>query len=202
MTEITRRHFFFGSAALLAVAAAPPILVPEKKVRRFWFFDWSRGDERTTGLRPIPGQPGMFEDRATGQFINIRDFKESDRYDTIVISGPRDQRDSIPAFLSAKHVEVMESCERKYTYAANSLFQQQFFDQDLAEALYRSEHKTTLEELHQKYLDALKPVPGGMSIDRLLELRPELSREELRRKMSTPDELLRDFLSKLPPDLR
>ncbi len=36
-------------------------------------------------LSPIEGQPGLFRDTATGQVVNIRDFRESDKYDTIRI---------------------------------------------------------------------------------------------------------------------
>lgn len=35
-------------------------------------------------LQPIEGQPGLFRDEA-GQVVNIRDFRESDKWDTIVI---------------------------------------------------------------------------------------------------------------------
>lgn len=36
-------------------------------------------------LQPIEGQPGLFKDTDTGQVVNIRDFRESDKYDSIVI---------------------------------------------------------------------------------------------------------------------
>lgn len=36
-------------------------------------------------LQPIEGQPGLFRDTDTGQVVNIRDFRESDKYDSIVI---------------------------------------------------------------------------------------------------------------------
>jgi hypothetical protein len=36
-------------------------------------------------LQPVEGQPGLFRDTDTGQVVNIRDFRESDKYDTIVI---------------------------------------------------------------------------------------------------------------------
>lgn len=36
-------------------------------------------------LTPVEGQPGLFRDTDTGQVVNIRDFRESDKYDTIVI---------------------------------------------------------------------------------------------------------------------
>lgn len=34
---------------------------------------------------PIEGQPGLFRDSDTGQIVNIRDFRESDKYDSIII---------------------------------------------------------------------------------------------------------------------
>lgn len=36
-------------------------------------------------LQPIEGQPGLFRDTDTGQVVNIRDFRESDKYDSIII---------------------------------------------------------------------------------------------------------------------
>lgn len=36
-------------------------------------------------LQPIEGQPGLFRDSETGQIVNIRDFRESDKYDTILV---------------------------------------------------------------------------------------------------------------------
>lgn len=36
-------------------------------------------------LQPIEGQPGLFRDSDSGAVVNIRDFRESDKYDTIVI---------------------------------------------------------------------------------------------------------------------
>ena len=36
-------------------------------------------------LQPIEGQPGLFRDTDSGAVVNIRDFRESDKYDTIVI---------------------------------------------------------------------------------------------------------------------
>lgn len=36
-------------------------------------------------LQPIEGQPGLFRDTDSGQVVNIRDFREGDKYDTIVI---------------------------------------------------------------------------------------------------------------------
>ncbi len=41
---------------------------------------------RAFGLQPVPGQPGVFRDAATGQLIGIRDFVERDKYDTIALS--------------------------------------------------------------------------------------------------------------------
>ena len=36
-------------------------------------------------LQPIEGQPGLFRDTDTGHVVNIRDFRESDKYDSVVI---------------------------------------------------------------------------------------------------------------------
>jgi hypothetical protein len=36
-------------------------------------------------LVPIEGQPGLFRDSDTGQVVNIRDFRETDIYDTILV---------------------------------------------------------------------------------------------------------------------
>jgi hypothetical protein len=36
-------------------------------------------------LMPIEGQPGLFKDEATGNVVNIRDFREGDKYDSVVI---------------------------------------------------------------------------------------------------------------------
>lgn len=37
------------------------------------------------GLLPVQGQPGLFYDLSTLQTVNIRDFRESDKYDTVYI---------------------------------------------------------------------------------------------------------------------
>lgn len=36
-------------------------------------------------LQPIEGQPGLFRDSDSGQVVNIRDFRESDKYDSVVM---------------------------------------------------------------------------------------------------------------------
>jgi hypothetical protein len=36
-------------------------------------------------LQPIEGQPGLFRDTDTGQVVNIRDFREGDKYDSTII---------------------------------------------------------------------------------------------------------------------
>jgi len=36
-------------------------------------------------LQPIEGQPGLFRDTDTGQVVNIRDFRESDKWDSVII---------------------------------------------------------------------------------------------------------------------
>lgn len=37
-------------------------------------------------MLPIEGQPGLFRDPETNQILNVRDFRETDKYDTVVIS--------------------------------------------------------------------------------------------------------------------
>lgn len=36
-------------------------------------------------LNPIEGQPGLFRDTDTDNIVNIRDFREGDKYDTVLI---------------------------------------------------------------------------------------------------------------------
>lgn len=36
-------------------------------------------------LEPIEGQPGLFRDSRTGEIVNIRDFREGDKYDCIAV---------------------------------------------------------------------------------------------------------------------
>jgi hypothetical protein len=38
-------------------------------------------------LEPIEGQPGLFKNTTTGEIVNVRDYYESDLYDTIAIPG-------------------------------------------------------------------------------------------------------------------
>ncbi|MFQ5339964.1 MAG: hypothetical protein ACE5F6_00300 [Anaerolineae bacterium] len=36
-------------------------------------------------MQPIEGQPGIFKDSETGQYLNIRDFRETDKWDTVAV---------------------------------------------------------------------------------------------------------------------
>jgi len=36
-------------------------------------------------LQPIEGQPGLYRNDQSGEIVNIRDFRESDKYDSIVV---------------------------------------------------------------------------------------------------------------------
>jgi len=36
-------------------------------------------------MQPIEGQPGLFKDSDTGQILNVRDFRETDKWDTIAV---------------------------------------------------------------------------------------------------------------------
>jgi hypothetical protein len=90
--ETTRRSFLqlfgLGTAVVAAGVVVPEIFMPEEKVVRT-YFDMGRNHDKQilTGLYPIEGQPGLFRDAATGQVVNIREFRESDKYDTIVVAG-------------------------------------------------------------------------------------------------------------------
>ena len=90
---LTRRNMLKGLLGGAALAATPAGLLlrdPEEPVvRRYWAVG---AHIRSTGLEPIEGQPGLFRDRSTGQVINIRDFKETDKYDTIVVKCPDEPR--------------------------------------------------------------------------------------------------------------
>lgn len=84
LPQPTRREFMQLVGMMVAAAAVlPNIIVPEREpVRRFWAVGT---DFKRSGVCPIEGQPGLFRDASTGQILNIRDFTESDKYDTIVI---------------------------------------------------------------------------------------------------------------------
>lgn len=88
MAGPTRREFMQLVAMMTAAAVVlPKIVLPEPEpVRRYWAMgqDFTRRDMQS-GLRPIEDQPGLFRDERTGQVVNIRDFVESDKYETIVI---------------------------------------------------------------------------------------------------------------------
>ena len=85
MAGPTRREFMQLVAMMTAAAVVlPNIVMPEPEpVRRYW--DMRVAKRMRRGLWPIEGQPGLFMDGETGQIVNIRDFTESDKYDTIVI---------------------------------------------------------------------------------------------------------------------
>jgi len=36
-------------------------------------------------LQPIEGQPGLYRNSQTGEIVNIRDFRESDKYDSVLV---------------------------------------------------------------------------------------------------------------------
>lgn len=36
-------------------------------------------------MQPVEGQPGIFKDSETGQYLNVRDFRETDKWDTVAI---------------------------------------------------------------------------------------------------------------------
>lgn len=88
MSGPTRREFMQLVAMMTAAAVVLPkvVLAQPEPVRRYW--DMGAAQRMRSGLWPIEGQPGLFMDMKTGKIVNIRDFKESDKYDTIVIPVP------------------------------------------------------------------------------------------------------------------
>lgn len=83
----TRRDFLklLGLGVATATLTASGIeVVKAEPVRRYWQVGAQL--QKSDGLRPIEGQPGFFRDPATGQVIRLSDFRESDRYDTIIIA--------------------------------------------------------------------------------------------------------------------
>lgn len=88
--NLSRRNFLRGAATLGAAAAAgfvlrDGLLVPEeeKQVRRYWQVGTNL--QRGAGLEPIPGQPGLFRDRATNNLVALRDFSEADKFDSVTV---------------------------------------------------------------------------------------------------------------------
>lgn len=83
-TTMERRTFLRGLLASGALVMAPSgLFVPrEPKVHQVPAKLVVSAQE--FGLSPIVGQPGLFRDNATGQTINIRDFRDEDRYDAMV----------------------------------------------------------------------------------------------------------------------
>ncbi len=47
-------------------------------------------------LRPIKGHPGRFLDTASGQVLNIAEYREDDKYDTIFLPGADPNTPSVP----------------------------------------------------------------------------------------------------------
>ena len=87
--KTTRRGFLqlFGvaAAATAATIVVPEIFIPEEpKIRTY--FDMGRALKSAPGgWQPIEGQPGIFRDSKTGQIFRMSDWRESDKYDTIVL---------------------------------------------------------------------------------------------------------------------
>ena len=88
--QLSRRQFLSRGTALAAGGLTVPLwaqwfgeqmekLAPRKYVQL------PANPYHKTGLEPVAGQPGLFYDWSTGKYVNLRDFRESDAYDTIVI---------------------------------------------------------------------------------------------------------------------
>ena len=100
--KLTRRaalKTLLGGAAIIATPGGI-LLAKAEPVRRYWQVGANLSKEGTPvyvggvhqgyaldggGLTPIEGQPGLFRDNSSGNIVNIRNFSESDRYDTVTI---------------------------------------------------------------------------------------------------------------------
>jgi hypothetical protein len=65
-------------------------------------------------LKPIKGQPGRFLDTASGSILNISEYREDDKYDTIVIYGER-----FEAITAGKQYVFFRDIERKLPIDTN-----------------------------------------------------------------------------------
>lgn len=65
-------------------------------------------------LKPIKGSPGRFLDTATGQVLNIADYREDDKYDTIAIYGS-----SLETITAGKQYVFFRDIERKMPIDTN-----------------------------------------------------------------------------------
>ena len=56
-------------------------------------------------LEPIEGQPGLFKNTQTGEIVNIRDFREGDKYDTIAVPGDNTDIDAGTEFIFFQDIQ-------------------------------------------------------------------------------------------------
>jgi hypothetical protein len=84
---VNRREFLRGAGGLIVVGGFTPQIVEwfERLFyrRRFWPVGVDLEPEH--GLVPVEGCPGVFMDRENGQLLNIRAFRESHKWDTVII---------------------------------------------------------------------------------------------------------------------
>lgn len=75
--ETSRRGFLKMLGLGATVVAAEP-------VRRYWFFGLDLKAPEPE-LVPVEGQPGLWRNTRTQEIISFRDWRESDKYDTIFL---------------------------------------------------------------------------------------------------------------------
>lgn len=56
-------------------------------------------------LEPIEGQPGLFKNTQTGEIVNIRDFREGDKYDTVAVPGDNTDIDAGTEFIFFQDIQ-------------------------------------------------------------------------------------------------
>jgi len=83
---VSRRAFLRGALAVGALVLLPDgqLILPESKVHQVPGKHVARWRVSIPYLVPIEGQVGLFQMTPTGEIVNIRDFIESDSYDSVV----------------------------------------------------------------------------------------------------------------------
>ena len=84
--KLGRRRFLLGATAVVGASATP--------LWARWLFDQTaklmpkpRIVVIAPAVRyiPVPGQPGLYQNSETGDIFNLRDFREGDKYDSVLV---------------------------------------------------------------------------------------------------------------------
>lgn len=131
-------------------------------------------------LQPIEGQPGLFRDTDTNQVVNIRDFREGDKYDTVVIPAGetiatgtelvffqdlQGKRDTDTNFKTQRKLSAGESMvlDRIGLYCRMATGNSITSGRDIMKAIENSFYKLTINEILQDEGPAIK-FPTGYGL--------------------------------------